>query len=225
MRGKSDLDKFVESKKASLVVDNEVSDDLSRHTNVVNLRASFPLAHRAVFLQSWRYFVAVGLMITLAAGGTVLFTNSSPTEELSHLHHAVVHYTVFGGIFVLCLKLLYEELYHITYYYGYEAEHFVITSGVFLKRRSSLHVSLITDVFLERGLPELVFLVYSLRVANPSSENPFEFIRGLSRDNAIGLQDFLTNLIENTRGRPVLSNETAAANGTAQSYGGQARRL
>ncbi|MCB0338923.1 MAG: PH domain-containing protein, partial [Bdellovibrionales bacterium] len=94
-------------------------------------------------------------------------------------------------------------LFHMTYYYGFEAEHFVLTSGVLLKNRSSLHISLITDIFLKRRPIELIFLLYSIQVANPSPEAPaHERISSLARHNAIGLQDFLIDLIKETRVGP-----------------------
>lgn len=195
------------SSEEELIVQNVPADQLSHHKNTINLRAMFPVAHRSVYAASWRWiitFVAMTFLIGIGHSIAVGSPNelTPPPEPLMRLS-AYEHYSYYlfwGLLLILALKIIYEELFHMTHYYGIEAEHFIITTGVLLKNRSSLHISLITDVFLKRSTVELTLLLYSIQVANPSPESPdVEEISSLSRHHAVALQDYLVNLVRVSR--------------------------
>ncbi len=186
---------------------HDPEDHLSHHRNIIDLRATFPLAHRVVYARSWR-FIVLFLCTTLVSLFSTLYVPldaapGAPAITIAVRHYS--HYAFYAALLLLSIKLIYEELYHMTFYYAIEAEHFVISTGVLLKSRSSLHISDLTDVFLERSTVDLIFLIYSIRVANPSPEKPEnEYIHGLSSADAIALQDFLTELIKRTKEGPAL---------------------
>lgn len=187
-------------KEAGITIDDKASDDLSQHHAVVNLTKMFPVSHRSVFFRSWRMLLAVGscLGVILLAGALI---NQAQTSIFSARTHQIVMYYLFWfSVLALALRFAYEEVHNALHYYGIESDHLVVSSGVLLKRRSSIHLSLITDVYLQRDIPELIFLLYTLRVANPSAETrPFNLVRGLARRQAVGLQDYLTNLVKESK--------------------------
>lgn len=100
----------------------------------------------------------------------------------------------------------------MSFYYGIEAEHFILTTGVLLKNRTSIHISLITDVFLQRRPEELVLGLYSVELANPSPEAPTQNrIASLDTTDAVGLQDFVVGLIEQSRVGPEFGDHKSNA--------------
>jgi len=189
--------------------DTEESDDhLSTHEGV-NLRKSFPLAHRSVFIRAWLPLAIFFASIILLTVGSLLVDNSRESSEgfmpllTNQGYEYIAYYLFYGTLLVLSVRLFWEELYHMSYFYGIEAEHFIITTGVVLRHRNSLHVSLITDIFLKRNLLELLSFTYSIQLANPSPEAPrTDEISYLSRRDAVCLQDFLVNLIRDIHTTP-----------------------
>ncbi|MCB0335269.1 MAG: PH domain-containing protein [Bdellovibrionales bacterium] len=183
------------------------ADQLSGQDRSVNLRATYPLAFRSIFANSWRSILALcGIFFLLRYGQLMalehpVFSSSDiqPLLEID-VYYLAAYYVFYGALVLVSLKLIYEHLFHMTYYYGIEAEHFIITSGVLLKNRSSLHISLITDVFMSRNFIELLCGLFSVEAANPSPETPVSNrISSLSRKQAICLQDFIVNLVKETR--------------------------
>jgi len=175
-------------------------DYLSEVDVTVNLREKFPLAGRAVFQRGFSALVYYGLLLTLLFFGQAFTLEAARWGIAEEILDAVTYYVFWGGLFLVSVRLLYEEFYHALYYYGVEADHLVVSTGVFLKQRSSLHVTLTTDVYLERSLLALLFLTYRVQIATPSPESVrLATIDGLSRKNAVGLQDFFTDIIDKAR--------------------------
>ncbi len=196
-------------------LEGQPADLLSDRTSSVNLRAAYPVSHRSVFSRSWLWILVFLILTALLSWGEEVAAHHPDGVGLDRnpllsvaAYERFSFYAFYAGLLLLSLKIIYEELYQMTLYYGIEAEHFVITTGVLMKRRSTLHISLITDIFLQRSLVELILLLYSVQVANPSNEGPPPSkIRSFSRANAVGIQDLLVTLIKESRHGPKLGEE------------------
>jgi hypothetical protein len=198
--------------------DTEQSADNLSTNEGINLRHTFPIAHRSVFARAWLPLsIFFALIILLWIGSSMVDKSNNATGEFTPLlssegYDYLAYYLFYVSLLVLSLQLLWEELYQMTYYYGIEAEHLIITTGVLLRHRNSLHISLITDIFLKRNVLELLFFTYSIQLANPSPEAPrTDEISFLSKRDAICLQDFLVNLIKEVHVSPMVGATNSAS--------------
>jgi len=173
-----------------------LDERLTENKEAINLRKRFPMSLRSIFRRSWNWILAYFLCVSL------LIFFSPPAGESTvvvpqEIYVLLTIYVVTGGLIVLALKLFYEFIFHVVSYYGIESDHLVISRNVFLKHRASFPLAAITDVHLDRGIVDFIFALYDLRIATPHLASArYSKIEGLSRKNAIELQDYLTSMIE-----------------------------
>jgi membrane protein YdbS with pleckstrin-like domain len=100
------------------------------------------------------------------------------------------------GVFavVLGFKILYEVVYRFRYRYGLEAGHLVVKQGVITIDRGSFPLSRISRIHLERSSVDFLFLLYNVNIVTVPGRSAV--IGGLTRNNAVALQDHLTSFIE-----------------------------
>ncbi|MCB0322647.1 MAG: PH domain-containing protein [Bdellovibrionales bacterium] len=175
-----------------------VHDALSTRPDEVDLTAYYPLAHRSILRRSWIwlgvYWEAATLVITRHLWAT---GNGYYGGIFSELLEAISFYVLFGGLAACALKLIYEELYYASWHYGIEAGNFVVAKGVVIKSRSSYPLTRVNDVYLERNFVDFLFGLYNLNVATPNPASyTFGKVEGLSRDVAVAMQDYITQLLD-----------------------------
>ncbi len=181
----------------------EIVDDLSTHSKAgsVDLLKLYPNAHRSIVRRSWKFLLGYSAAVLLVVTRWLwMSVSAASTEVFTDLFDMVSFYVLIVGLLLCCLKLLYEEFFYASLYYELESGSIAIVSGVFEKKRISFPLSRVGDIQLERDFIDFLFALYDLRVTGPTI-NPEEdgVIRGFSRNTAVALQDFLTNVIVNAR--------------------------
>jgi membrane protein YdbS with pleckstrin-like domain len=115
--------------------------------------------------------------------------------EMSAALERICVILLLGGAVLSLGKLIYEMLYYRFYYYGIEGGHLVVSTGILLKQRGVFPLNTITDVYLDRNLLDYFFGIYNLYTSNPAGiSHKYSDIHGLSKPNAVALQDYLVTL-------------------------------
>ena len=172
----------------------DIANQLSTKAETVDLRSLYPLPHRIVFRNSWPWLLAYIFAVALICW----WAPASPSEDVfSSLLGIVSFYTVFVGMLAVCGKLLFEEFHRATYWYGIEAGSAIVLYGVIVKHRTSLPLSRVSDIYLERNFADFVFGVYSLNFSTATAASlAHAKVHGLRRNEAVALQDYLIDLIK-----------------------------
>ncbi len=157
----------------------------------------YPISRRFVLKRASLWLLPVPLLAVL-----YLLFKSQPSfaalnAESGGLIARIVLYSAAGVAILGMLKVLYEELHRICYYYGIDSGNFVVRKGVILRQRGSFPLSRITDIYLARTYSDLLFNLCNLHISTPTRESSqFAHISGLSRKSAFELQNYLFSLLE-----------------------------
>ena len=175
------------------ILDDEVHE---MKAGAVNLRKECPISMRHAIKEAFPFILAFIAILGLSVGLSYVLEDSLGEETL-------VRFQTFAAIIILISflvalgKFLFEAVEHAYYSYGIEAGHFVISKGIFLKRRGSFPLSRITDVYLDRTFLDFVFGLYSLHFSTPTmSSGAFARIDGLTLKSAMRLQEKLTDCLD-----------------------------
>lgn len=163
----------------------------------VDLRTIFPVSYRRIIRRVFPW-----LVISLVLNGVFWYFARSLKEwgasETWLLPIQNISLFLIAVSFILCLgKFIYEHLYHSRYRYAIEAGHLVICKGLILKERGSFPLSRITEVYLDRTYLDLLFGLYIVHISTPTSHSgEFAHIVGLSQQNALELQETITDALD-----------------------------
>ena len=165
----------------------------------INLRKEFPLAIRSIFLRSFIWMVPFFVIVLVVPYFYDTLRPVFPENSLAVQGIDLVLMVLIGIALVLMLgKFIHEVFYYIFYDYQVEMEHLVITKGLFNRSRASVPISKINDCSLQRGILELFFGLYHVRVMTSSPLADLTSVEGVSSRNAVGLQNRILSLVETT---------------------------
>ena len=175
-----------------------LTDTLTTRDDAINLRKQYPLSKLSIFRRSWHWlFIYVDVVGLLLSRALFAAPNSESGNLFTQMFNWLSFYLIFGGLAVITAKLFYEVLYYCTYQYVVDSGGISVVEGVLIRVRSSYPLTKITDVYLDRNWIEVICLLWNLNIATP---NPASFgfgqIRGLRRDVAVALSDYLNSLLD-----------------------------
>lgn len=91
------------------------------------------------------------------------------------------------------LKFILSEVARYAHRYETDGFRLVISRGILFKSEGSLPLLPVSEIFVRRNLADFFFGLYEVHVATPvNATKAFGLIRGLSYENAHGLQEFLS---------------------------------
>lgn len=157
------------------------------------LHKRYPLSYRVVLKE---VFPAL-LGAILAISGCFIFYRFTTDSRLMQLLELVVIPVTITAITIFLIKLAYQLIYRGTYRYVIQDGQFVIIKGVFLKNRGAFPFAGIVDIYLKRNFFDFLMGLYNLHLATPSStSHEFAKVEGLSRNNALALQKYVSSIVE-----------------------------
>lgn len=155
----------------------------------MELSRLYPVSRRSSLKRSISLFLllcfSVVLFLVLWNGGErgVMYASSK--------------YIMLFLLFIFFIKISFEELTRLSYCYGIEDAHLVITKGIILKRRATYPLVRISDVYLDHSFLDFLFGLCNLHVTTQTAESAaFANIVGLRKSVAISLQEKVASYID-----------------------------
>lgn len=165
----------------------------------IDLKKLYPLASRSLARRCVPWILGYAAFIFSIS--LLEYALSSPyiAESIQEVFTSIVDPLRWVGLFLVVGKLGYEFLHHMIYGYALEEGCVVVTTGILFRRRGSIPLQKITDMVVDHDPLDWIFWVADVVISTASNESKFStlsssghlIIRGLTCENARGLQDFL----------------------------------
>ena len=165
--------------------------------DTLNLKRQYPMSLRRALKKSFSFLVVAllvaGAMYLLDKHWIPTFDDPVRREVLNELAIAIAG---FAG-FIWIGRIFFFEMERLFYDYRVQGGNLYISKGILIKEKGSFPLSRITDLYLHRGLGDLIFGLSSLHVSTPTTASgEFAYIHGLTIRNAEALRDHLEKLIK-----------------------------
>ncbi|RIL10965.1 MAG: hypothetical protein DCC75_03285 [Proteobacteria bacterium] len=167
------------------------------------LSGRYPISFLLSLRRTWllmTFLIGLAVLKIAIHFGVVKLPLSEDEQSLMFMS---LTYLALGAALFWLMQLCYHELVRMTLRYDLEEGHFVISRGIIIKQRGLFPLSRITDVYLERSLPDLIFGLHTLHVSTPTElSERFARIDGLGFREAMGMQKELAYVLENNPPSP-----------------------
>lgn len=166
----------------------------------IALNKKYPISRMVLVKRILPYLCILSIIFLLPIIN--IFLQFSPGNNQPLNYKLYEFYWVF--IVGLLLKVIYEELFRLTYGYGIDSDQLVISKGIILKNKGCFPVGSINDIYLKRSMLDLILGLYHVHICTPSFDSrEFAHIEGLSAKTAVRLQRHLAALIKGWHQRQV----------------------
>ncbi|MCB0317981.1 MAG: PH domain-containing protein, partial [Bdellovibrionales bacterium] len=156
-------------------------DEYAENKDGINLKKFFPRPLRSILR---RCLVPVSIMLAcmFLVG---LVDNRLPddieTNTITTFYNNLTFFIQTVSVLGIIIVVAYEVLYFMYYNYTIEQGHLIISTGIFLKRRSAFPFDTINDVYLKRDALDFLFALYEVEISTASPDSAdFARIRNLS---------------------------------------------
>lgn len=164
----------------------------------VNLEEKYPRELRSIIKRSFLFIIAPIFLIGAYFLNQIRLSQDPIDAPLGYaLDGLYMWLLIITGIIAL-IKLIYEILYHVTYSFSIEGEHFTITKGILFRSRAAFPIARINDVGIQRTPLDMIFFLYTINILTASPVATEGRVSGLSKVASANLQAFLLTLVEST---------------------------
>ncbi|MCC6219810.1 MAG: PH domain-containing protein [Deltaproteobacteria bacterium] len=173
------------------------SDKPSHVTDYLDLKKEFPMstlwAGRGASLLFLFFLISVGVAWVVSEYYVAYIQDDLWRERAEGVLIGVMALLLAASV----IRFIFLQLEARFYDYHVRGGNLYISKGIIIKERGSFPLSRITDIYLRRGVGDLIFGLATLHVSTPtSSSGHFAYIKGLRMHDAMALQTKLEELVK-----------------------------